>query len=279
MKEPKNILASAVRRRKKLRMLLINVVAVIGAVALFTLLGFVNNRQNHTPCRKLEITIDNKNGQSFLDDKQLREVIMQAEPGLLQKNTGEVNINAIHEALMQIGAVKEARVFVSADGRCIVKLKQRTPLARIINQGGPGFYIDREGFTMPLSSRYTARVPVYTGYISEKLLEKSITELAGDAAWSKSSKLDDIYQLTNFINGNPFLEAQVEHVHITSGGKFEIIPRVGNHRILVGDVTNLETKFKKLMAFYAETVHKADLNDYSVINLEYTGQVVCVKRQ
>lgn len=259
-------------------MLIINITAVLGAIALFTLLGFVNNHQQNTPCRKLEILITGNEGQSFVDEKQITDVVMAIEPELFSKHTSEVNTDAIHEALLKLGQVKDAHVYMNADSRCSIKVKQRTPIARILINGSSGYYIDNEGFSVPLSSLFTARVPVFVGAISEDLKESSINELRMDETWSKNSLLDDIYDFTLFIQQNPFLKAQVEHVRITSDNKMEIIPRVGNHRIILGDASQLEIKFRKLMAFYAETVHKADLNDYTTINLEYAGQVVCEKR-
>src|SRR5690606_23734603 len=103
-------------------------------------------------------------------------------------------------------------------------------------------------------------------------------DYAEDDEFLKSTMLDDIYRFNQFITKNGFWKAQVEHVRISAQREFEIIPRVGNHRILIGDADNLEEKFKKVMAFYANTLHTRDLNQYTTINVMYDGQVVCVKR-
>ena len=92
---------------------------------------------------------------------------------------------------------------------------------------------------------------MFVGSINEKMHITSFLDRANDQQFLGSTKLDDIYTFTKFISQNEFWKAQVEHVHITSSGDFEVIPRLGNHRINMGDASNLEEKFKKLMAFYA----------------------------
>ena len=67
-------------------------------------------------------------------------------------------------------------------------------------------------------------------------------------------------------------------MHITGAGEFEIIPRVGNQRVNVGGITDLPEKLKKLRAFYEHTIVTTNLDQYGVINAQYEGQVVCIKR-
>jgi cell division protein FtsQ len=107
----------------------------------------------------------------------------------------------------------------------------------------------------------------------------SVVEMQKDQQWAYDSQLDDIYVFTKTIQQNEFWSSMVEHVHIGADRKMEIIPRLGNSKLIVGNVENLELKLKKLMTFYANTIHTRDLNMYSAIDAEYDGQIVCVKRQ
>jgi cell division protein FtsQ len=122
------------------------------------------------------------------------------------------------------------------------------------------------------------KVPVFVGAINEQMQSMSILERKNDKDFLNASLLDDIYALTTYIAGNEFWSAQVEHIHVNGNREFEIIPRVGNHKINLGKVENLEVKMRKLMAFYANTIQKKDLNQYTTIDVQYDGQVVCVKR-
>jgi cell division protein FtsQ len=101
--------------------------------------------------------------------------------------------------------------------------------------------------------------------------------LAEDSTWRRQSHLDEIVSFTRFLQENEFMNAQVEHVVFNEKGEMEVVPRAGNHRIVIGDASNLELKYKKLLAFYAHTLHTRDLNQYRRINLKFDNQVVCEK--
>lgn len=278
MKSKGNLLVQDIQRRKRWRMIVINSAATLGAIALFTLLGFVGKKQHDTICWKLDVQVEAKDEKKYIDEKLITSIAEGSTDKIVGKPVNEIDIKAIHTKLIENSSVKEAHVYTTIDGRCVVHIQQRTPIARIFNSKGESFYLDKDGFTMALSNYYTAKVPVYTGEINESMQSQSILSSTGEANYLTGSLLDDIYRFTQFISKNEFWKAQVEHVHINAEGEFEIIPRVGNHRILMGEAENLEEKFRKLMAFYANTLHTRDLNLYSSINVEYDGQIVCVKR-
>ena len=77
-----------------------------------------------------------------------------------------------------------------------------------------------------------------------------------------------------FIDRN----AQIEQLYVNKEFEIELIPRVGNHRIVVGDATDIKTKLDKLKVFYDKGLNKTGWNEYSVINLKFANQVVCKKR-
>lgn len=278
MKTESNKMMKDIQRRKRWKFIVINGIAAIGAIAIFTLLGFVGKKQHDAVCWKLDVQVEEVGDKKYIDEKLVTSMANSATDKIVGKPVNEIDISAIHKKLAENSSIREAHVFTTVDGRCVVRVKQRTPIARIFTADGKSFYLDKDGFTMALSDYYTAKVPVFTGSIYESMQTSSILDKTDDSAFLESTILDDIYAFTKYIEGNEFWKAQVEHVHITDDREFEIIPRVGNHRIRMGSVENLEEKFKKLMTFYANTIHSRDLNVYSSINVKYDGQVVCVKR-
>jgi cell division protein FtsQ len=278
MKTEGNILMKDIRRRKRMRLLAINALAFAGAAVLFVLLGFVGKKQHDAVCWKLDVQVETTDDRKYIDEALITKIANSATDKIVGKPVNEIDITSIHNKLAENSSVREAHVYTTVDGRCVIKVLQRTPVARIFTEQGDSFYLDKDGFTMALSDHYSAKVPVFTGHISERMTDTSILDHGDDAAFNESTLLDDIYRLTAFISKNEFWSAMVEHVYVNAEGEFEIIPRVGNHHIRIGNAENLEEKFRKLMAFYANTLHTRDLNVYSTINVKYDGQVVCVKR-
>jgi cell division protein FtsQ len=67
--------------------------------------------------------------------------------------------------------LKKSDVFVSIDGVLKAVVKQKTPVARVMN-GDRSFYIEYEGGKMPLSNNFAARVPLSFGKINKKNSEE-----------------------------------------------------------------------------------------------------------
>ena len=127
---------------------------------------------------------------------------------------------------------------------------------------------------MPLCSTYVAKVPVFTGAIRHKSSNKNPSL---DSSLNYQS-IDVLYSMSKLINNDSFLKSQILQIHINNYGYFELIPRIGNQRILFGDAENMEEKFKKIKLFYADGPHPKELNMYDTLNVMYSNQIICSKR-
>ena len=134
---------------------------------------------------------------------------------------------------------------------------------------------------MPLSEKYTARVPLANGYIfhreSERLVNTSSKNSFANAD-STGSAIANVYDVAKFISQNDFWSAQIEQIYVNPGGDLELIPRVGRHSIILGDSKDIEEKFSRLFLFYAKGLNKTGWDKYKTINLKFKDQVVCTKK-
>ncbi|MFT5921047.1 MAG: cell division protein FtsQ, partial [Flavobacteriales bacterium] len=92
---------------------------------------------------------------------------------------------------------------------------------------------------------------------------------------AENALLEEAYRLFQFLETDPLWSAQTEHIVVDKNHEFELIPRVGTARILIGKPVELEDKFKRLKAFYLEMAHNNNINKYKRINVKYRDQVVC----
>ena len=241
------------------------------------LLSFVHSSNEKSVCWKVDIDISNSEKVLFVNESLLRQQINE-EMGTLEETPMEsISIERIRDIVLRNSGVSSAIVHKTIDGRIHIDAEQRVPNCRILNADGSGFYLDQEGWIIPLSSRYTAHVPVFTGELTESTNVSCIEEIVALEQLDKTH-LDEIHKAANFLNSNPFWLAQIDHIWVEKDGDFIMIPRVGNHEIIVGNVDDLEVKMKKLEAFYEQTVNKANLNKYETINLKFRDQVVCKRK-
>jgi cell division protein FtsQ len=167
-----------------------------------------------------------------------------------------VHLKALEFELNKIELVKKSDVFIDVNGTMVIDIEQRKPIARFIDNK---FYLDEDGFVMPKSKYYSARVPVIKGYANTQ------------------DQLDLIYKLSNYIRDDKFLSQSATEILIDSNSNFSIKLRDYRFKILIGQLNNLDLKIKNFKAFYINASANQILNKYSVINLQFDNQVVCVK--
>ena len=244
--------------------------------AIIIALGFVNKNQETLVVKQPIINIDYETENRFINEQDVLYQIMNPTDTtlLLLKN---INVTALERKINNNSSIKEAEVYKTIDGNLIVDVKQRRPIARIFSKTG-SYYIDEKGSLMPLSDKYTSRLLVVSGELNEPLVKRSHFNYANlpDSIKTKTL-LDDIYTISKFIDKSDFWKAQIEQVYVNKDLDFELVPKVGNHKIVFGGVKNLRGKFEKLMIFYKKGLNKTGWNEYSIINLKYKNQVVCTK--
>lgn len=266
------------RKKKRWKIWLFRSTIFLGVIAVLSVFIFAGNQQKATTIWKLDIEVKPVDGLFFITPTEVKGLIQTKGDSLVGKKVANVDMESLHTKLSKHPCVRSAEVYATVDGRCVIKVEQRQPLARVFNQDGTSFFIDLEGWFMPYTGNATMNLPLFVGNIQEKIEGNSILELRENEKWAFQSLADDIYFLAYHIQKDEFLSAQVDHVYIDPSRNVQLIPRVGDHRIYLGEVKNLEKKFKKLMAFYASALQTHDLNNYKSIHLEYEGQVVCEKK-
>jgi cell division protein FtsQ len=81
--------------------------------------------------------------------------------------------------------------------------------------------------------------------------------------------------LSQYIDKNDFLKAQIEQIYLNDEKEFELIPKIGNNTILFGDTEDMKEKFEKLIVFYRKGLNTIGWNKYKFINLKFKNQIVC----
>jgi cell division protein FtsQ len=89
--------------------------------------------------------------------------------------------------------------------------------------------------------------------------------------------LSAIFLLARLIQADKFLEAQTEQIFINEHHEIELVPKIGNQLILLGNSNRMEEKLRKLKAFYTEGIRYNGWETYQSINLKYKNQIVCTK--
>ena len=237
--------------------------------------GFVSNYYQFIKLKNVQINFIDDNLHQFITKSQVNSMLSLM--GIVEKVTlkNEIDLSHIEEKLLNHSAINSAEVYFNNNGNLQVNIKKRTPIARFVSPVyEKNFYIDDNGFLMPLCSTYVSRVPIFSGKIN---FPERINLYVLDSL-HKSPDFQKIYKMSKLINNDSFLKSQIVQIHINNNGYFELIPRIGNQRILFGSIENMEKKFKKINLFYKNGPQPKDLNKYDTLNVLYENQIICSKR-
>ena len=140
-----------------------------------------------------------------------------------------------------------------------VIIKQRIPVIRVMGDNGDDYFLDSSGQRMPRTD-YSCNLLIATGHISMKYGEKVLGPVA------------------NILRKDEFWNDQIVQLNVLADGTIEMVPRVGDHIIYIGQPTNLRTKLDRLWKFYVYGLNQAGWNRYSRINVEFDNQIICKRK-
>ncbi len=249
------------------RLIFISTAWITSTVALLVLMSFVGSKKAQMVCKELRIFI--KGSQYFIDKQEVGNILSANNNAIIGSRMEAINLQDLENRLKANPFIEYAKVYADMDGTVFVDVSQRLPVLRIMNHFNQDFYVDQHGLKIPLSNNFTAMVLVANGDIDEMLTAKLDT-LHTDLA-------KGLLKTAQFIRKDSLWNAQIAQIFVNNKREIELIPRVGNNRILLGLADSLTTKFNNLYIFYKNVIPRVGWDTYKIINLKYANQVVGVK--
>ena len=146
---------------------------------------------------------------------------------------------------------------MSINGQLFTEIEQKRPIARVSTNAS--YYIDDEGSYMPLSSNYTARVPLVTGSI-------------------RKNNLENVFEFAKVVDGDDFLKKHVIEICQNTDQTIDFKIRKSDFIVRLGTLEKLEKKINNFKAFYQKAFKDKILDSYSSVNLKFDKQVICTKK-
>lgn len=226
------------------------------ALAVF-LYGFSNLKNSSQ--KVADISIEFEQGDNLFMDYQMVNKLLIQNGGTVKNLTKSViDLHNLEANIQSHPMVESASVFLTVDGFLKAIVKQRTPIARVV-VSNESYYIDRQAKSMPLSDNFSARVLLISGAVKEE-------------------NNAEIHQLVTAILNDEFLKEQIIAIEKKPKNEYVLDTRVGDQKIILGNIENLNQKFKNLGSFYIKTMADSTIYKYDSINLKYNKQVVCTNK-
>ncbi len=267
------------RLKKKIRRIFDLILLSLLLTGVGLLLGFVDYEQNGTICKHVDINIHYGQAEMLVTESDIGFLIRQISGEIQGLPMWEINTEKIERAITRQPYVLQANVFETHSGDVYVHVYQRQPVLRIMTETSKGYYIGKQGVILPINPAYPARVLIASGHIPDACFISSSPGSDQQPADSVNSSrlLSDLYKLALFVSQKSFFKAQIDQIYVNKNGEYELIPKVGDHIVILGNAEDLEDKFQRLFVFYKRGLNQVGWNRYNVINIKYKNQVVCSK--
>ncbi|MES2575310.1 MAG: cell division protein FtsQ [Bacteroidota bacterium] len=220
------------------------------------LFSFTSKRNENRKITKSVVIFVGDNA-PFISQETVNKLLIEKNGGTQTVAKDKLDLNKLENALNANEMIEKSDVFVSIDGVLKAVVKQKTPIARFFDSDH-SFYIDYKGSRMPLSTNFTARVPLVSGEINKKNNEQ-------------------LAELFRIIYDDAFLKKNIIGVQIMPNGSLKMLNRNFNYQIDFGGTVRMKAKFNNYKAFFQKAVLDSSLYKYKTIDLRFSQQVVCTK--
>lgn len=240
---------------------------VLSLSGLVVLMSFIEGEKAAVVCKDVKVIIPGD--QNFIERAEVDQILLENGGRLVGRELKNINIQKLEQGLKANPFIRFAKVYADMDGVINVQILQREPILRIINIAGIDFYVDKEGNKIPLSENFTANVLIANGLIYE--------EFNGRIDTLRSQLARDLYKTASFISADTLWNNQIEQLYVNQKNEIEMIPRVGDQKIILGNSDSLKVKFDNLYVFYKKALPRVGWDTYKIINIKYSNQVIGVR--
>ncbi len=247
-------------KKKKILKTVFVSIAMLGILMLVIAASY---QQKNKYFHGVEIYLNEESEYSFLEKKDIEQwLLTDRNINLETSKMEDLDLLKMEEIAAANPWVARADIYIDNQKRLCVDIKQREPLARIFDQSGKSYYMDKHLKIMPLNIGYAYPAPVFTNTpISQN---DSLNEII----------LTKVAYVSERIVNDSFWNAQITQIEMLEDHSFIAIPLIGNHQIIIGDTSRLDEKLFNLFAFYDQIYETIGWEAYEKIDLRFQGQVV-----
>ena len=220
------------------------------------LYAFSSFKNNSRPVKSVNVQFTGEDN-VFITSETVNKLLIQSQekPYFLPKEG--IDLKEMEFSLESNDMIKSAQAYLTLNGEVRVKVEQKRPIARV--HSSDVFYIDEDGFRMPLSSEHSARVPLVYGVVDNEDFES-------------------VYKVASVVYNDSFLKMYITEIFQNEIKEISLKMRLLDFEVLVGNLDNLEIKLRNLKAFYQKAKKDNMLGIYKSVNLQFENQVVCTEK-
>lgn len=233
-------------------------------VTYLAICGFVWRMGNEPQTyRDVRVVICDSDQAQFIGAADVMRAIAPDSLNPVGRKVEDYDTYKLQQLIGRNSLVQSVNCYPTPDSALRIDIYQRMPLLRIkSSELDRDYYLDTEGKLMRFkASAKPVQVPLATGHITEE------------------RATGDLFVLAEYLDEHALWRNAFTQIYVESNGDIRLVPRVGDHTVLLGSADDLDKKFNHLELFYEKVLQKKGWNKYKTINLKFKGQVVAERRE
>jgi len=227
------------------------IISFLSILIILIFLIFLSQKRNsENKMLNLKIGFKDKEGR-FLDSQMVNKLLIQRKDTMFLLREDMVDLRIFEDLLTSNPMIASANVFKIPQGVLNVKIEERKPIVRIINDQEE-FYLDSFGVKVPLSSEYSAKVPIFYGQLGSKII--------------------DLVNFVKLINNDSFTRGEIIDLKKLNSS-YIIGLRSFPFKVTWGKNSKHNQKVKKLKYLYSY-LENEDFLKIEKVNLTFDKQIV-----
>ena len=240
----------------------------LAIVALLAVWVIAIQQTNNKTIQDIQIDVDSIEGMRDLivKDEMLDVLNDVSAVNIKTASIKKLDIRQIEAAIKDDNRVHDADIYIDAQHTLHVNIEQRRPILRFKGDNGQDYYLDQGGSYVSKSQYRAVRVPIVTGYFNKYQPNWTVND---------DNRINKAYEIGSVINKDDFLRSLIEQIHFERSGRIVLVPKVGEHKIVLDYMDNLERKLSyNLKRFYKQMAKDNMWGKYDELDISYKNQIV-----
>lgn len=170
----------------------------------------------------------------------------------------DIDTDSLEKHLNTVNNFEDVEVVRTSSGKLLISVLPIIPEARIFTPTET-YYINKDGKRMDAKAEYYVDLPIVRGNFTERM------------------PASGVLPVVRHIRDNELLRSLVTMIEYQSPTNIMLVPRIRGHIVNLGDTTDLDSKFEKLLLMYRKVMPYKGWNTYDTLSLKFKGQIVATR--
>lgn len=215
-----------------------------------------NIQAANEPYKGLEINVIDPDNRRFVTIDDIASELGPLTVDVEKSPRNTIDTRSIEALIRKMDNIESANCIMLNNEALRLDVVPLRPVARVFENSGKNYYINRAGKKMQGGPRFRVDVPVITG------------------AFTADRSPMMAVPVIDHIQADPALSALTSAIHVDARGDIFLLPAVRGHVVNLGDASALTDKFARLLKFYQDVLPVKGWETYDTLYVKWRGQIV-----